>query len=833
MANAQLVNKGKIITVVDGSVMTIQGDAVNEGAIRNAGTIYLSGNWTNINSYLSQNGKFVFNGTTIQQIDHNGQTFYQLELDGGGTKVFDSDIEVVNELILISGIAEVSNSRSFLLREGATITGGSDASHIDGEVRVSGTGDLFFPIGANGNYAPVELLDVTGTSPILGMEVFEPNPASTPGFGVSEVSSVRYWQLELVTGSFTDAEVKLSLKDESIVSNINTAVVAQSNEVGGEFTSLGQSDNTGNGTDGTITSFDRATGTVFAIATELNEGRRSDSTALVFLYNTNGGTSWEDNTGWLEDGTPVDQWSGVTVNNTTGRVTQLNLADNRLTGELTPQIRLLEDLSVLNLAGNELEGAIPEQLNALTQLTTLDLSGNNITALPDLTLLSNLTSFDVRNNALQFPSIIPNQGIASIDFDPQDSLAETGGFFLFDRGQDFSLSVPEGASDDTYQWFLDDDPLENSNTRTYQILDLGRANMGDYRCEVSNPAVSDFTLKSKVTTVLATANISGALPVSDTDFLTAGDVKLLKLPEQTGPYDTISVLPINSTGQYVFEDVVLADYVIVAEPFDKETYLPTYHEQSISWDGANVILLQNDTTGIDINTEQVPRPLTPDDGNGRVGGEVSTDFDDDDEGGRIEARRKARRVGVALRRRRSSGRVDNEFEDFELIAYTQTDDEGQFQFENLPVGTYRIFIEYPGIPIDPTSFVEFTLGEDLDENELTVEATVFEDGIVVEKKEETGVPYDYLDELEIYPNPASDGDLFIKIGARRGYEVRFELVDLRGQVVKSALFNHQNFGSGVRKMDISDLSVGLYVIKVSVPSYQNQLFKVGKLIVRD
>jgi len=55
-ANAQFVNKGKIITISDGSVMTIAGDVVNEGAIRNAGTIYLSGNWTNINSYLSQNG---------------------------------------------------------------------------------------------------------------------------------------------------------------------------------------------------------------------------------------------------------------------------------------------------------------------------------------------------------------------------------------------------------------------------------------------------------------------------------------------------------------------------------------------------------------------------------------------------------------------------------------------------------------------------------------------------------------------------------------------------------------------------------------------------------
>ena len=635
VANAQLVNKGKIITVSDGSIVTIQGDAINEGAIRNAGTIYLSGDWTNINSYLSQNGKFVFNGATIQQIDNNGQTFYTLELDGGGTKVFDSDVEVVNELILISGIAEVTNSRTFLLRDGATITGGSETSYIDGELRRVGTGDLFFPIGTNGNYAPVELLDVTGTSPMLGMEVFEPNPAATPGFGITEVSSVRYWERRLITGSFTDAEIKLSLKDETIVTNINKAVVAQSDVAGGEFTSLGQRNNSGDGTDGTLTSLDRASGLVFAIATELNEGRRSDSTALVALYNENGGADWLNNDNWLQGGSTLEQWFGVTVNNTTGRVVELQLPANQLVGELTSQIRLMEDLTVLDLAGNALEGTIPVQLNALVQLTTLDLSDNDITELPDLTLLTNLTAFDVRNNALQFPSIVPNQGIASITFDPQDSLSGTGGFFLFDRGQDFTVSVPEGAADDVYQWFLDDAPIANSNTREYQILDLGRNNMGDYRCEVSNPAVSNFTLKSKLTTVLATANISGALLVSDTEFLTAGDVKLLRIPDD-GPYDTTAILPLNPTGQYEFEDVVLADYLVIAEPFDQDTYLPTYHEQSISWESASIIPLLNDTTGIDVNVEVIPPPLDPDEGNGVLGGSIFTDFEED-EGGRIEA----------------------------------------------------------------------------------------------------------------------------------------------------------------------------------------------------
>ena len=34
-----------------------------------------------------------------------------------------------------------------------------------------------------------------------------------------------------------------------------------------------------------------------------------------------------------------------------------------------------------------------------------------------------------------------------------------------------------------------------------------------------------------------------------------------------------------------------------------------------------------------------------------------------------------------------------------------------FTFEELPDGTYRINFEYPGVPMDTSSFVEFVLGE--------------------------------------------------------------------------------------------------------------------------
>jgi len=202
-----------------------------------------------------------------------------------------------------------------------------------------------------------------------------------------------------------------------------------------------------------------------------------------------------------------------------------------------------------------------------------------------------------------------------------------------------------------------------------------------------------------------------------------------------------------------------------------------------------------------------PGEFLPTDGSGSIGGEIVTDSPD--EVGRLTARRRARRVGCALRRRRSLGR-NEEDDEFELVGYTTADEEGKFSFENLPVGTCRLFIENPGIPINEDSFTEFMVGEEMDENGLTIAATVFKDDIDIDLVEETGVPYDYLEELSVFPNP-TNGELFISISANQPFDIVFELVDVSGLVVLSQGLNSINLGNGTRKLDVSGLSSGIYL----------------------
>jgi Leucine-rich repeat (LRR) protein len=135
----------------------------------------------------------------------------------------------------------------------------------------------------------------------------------------------------------------------------------------------------------------------------------SECEALVAFYLSTNGAGWnnqqecsgdENDDCWLTT-TKVDQWFGITVYE--GRVTELVLDGNNLSGTIPLSIDQLMYLVELCLMTNQIEGSIPITIGNLTNLEKLTL-GNNLFSgsIPEeIGYLSNLHKLNLGNNQLE------------------------------------------------------------------------------------------------------------------------------------------------------------------------------------------------------------------------------------------------------------------------------------------------------------------------------------------------------------------------------------------------------------------------------------------------
>ena len=523
-----------------------------------------------------------------------------------------------------------------------------------------------------------------------------------------------------------------------------------------------------------------------------------DEAALLAIYDATDGPNWTAEVNWTSE--DILDWDSVTFNNANDRVTGLSLQNSGLSGN------------------------IPTDIRDITSLETLDLSGNSITGIPNMSQMPALTSFDIRENDLEFDDLEPNITITGFEFDPQNPL-QTGEDILVEQGSTVTLSYTVDGSNNQYQWTLDGEDITGANEDTYVIDSINFEDMGNYKLNVSSTEIPDFTISSEDQLVQATADIFGIVLGQGDQPLPSGSMDALEIVPGKAAYDSLDQQVTVSNGEFVVPDLVLGNYVCVTIT-DDEVYIPTYVGNTEDWQQADTIFLRADfeVSGYSM----ILIPAEPTDGEAQFSMLVESDFGDEgDSGSRVEARRRVKKAGCSLRRRvTGGGRIDQD--EFELIAYKETDDNGEVSFGRLPVGVYRINIQYPGIPVDPDAFTEFEVAEGAERSDISVSALVTEEGISIELVRFITAYQKYFRDLKVYPNPASDY-FMIKYDRLLSDNVRVKLTDMQGRLIKDLTVEK---GYDIeKKVSIGEMDEGIYFLYFYDPEIEQQPLSVFKVII--
>lgn len=526
-----------------------------------------------------------------------------------------------------------------------------------------------------------------------------------------------------------------------------------------------------------------------------------DSASLIALYDSLNGSastlaSWPT--------LPIDQWPEVTISNS--RVTSLELSSKGL------------------------NGAIPEDILDIQSLVSADFSDNNINGLPILVgSLPNVTAFNAAGNKLSFEDLEPNVEFAPLNYSNQQRFGQVY-YDTLHIGTVVDLSQLVGGRFNQYQWYYTDHNttdqlISGLDSATFVIDSLNFNNMGRYELKVINDSVPNLILSSEYQTILASADLNFTALDLEGDPFIAGEAYALQIAAPGEPYDTTRTVQGEGSG-FDFKDLVLGNYLIAVAPNDLQEFLPTYYSNTDLWTEADTLLLRYDREDTLLMAQIPPDP-------GTEGAVVSgTILGEEIPDGRIDARRKVKRAGCSVRRFVPKGRTDQDEEgEYELYAYVQSDDEGYFEFTGLIDGKYRFNIEYPGIPMDTSSYVEFTIGEGgIEDEELVLEATLTDEGnIFVKKIDRLGFYRKYFKDLKIYPNPA-DHEVYISYSKLMSSSVIVRLIDLQGNVMREQLIE-KGFDKEL-EFDVSSISGGVYILNFIDTSLGAEMITSYKVFVK-
>jgi hypothetical protein len=197
-------------------------DDLTEIEMNNTSTLNLSGNFVRgtpaYGRFTSnQDATLVFKGSSyLQTWPKNSGTatdeFTYQNVIINNTKVttpqvtLDGQVEVNGTLTLTDGLVRTTSSNLLVIVAGASVTGTSDNSYVDGPIKKIGNTSFEFPVGNSGNFQPVTISAPSAATDEFTAQYFNSNPH--PAYDntsreatLDNISECEYWTLTRDAGT--------------------------------------------------------------------------------------------------------------------------------------------------------------------------------------------------------------------------------------------------------------------------------------------------------------------------------------------------------------------------------------------------------------------------------------------------------------------------------------------------------------------------------------------------------------------------------------------------------------------------------------------------------
>lgn len=414
---------------------------------------------------------------------------------------------------------------------------------------------------------------------------------------------------------------------------------------------------------------------------------------------------------------------------------------------------------------------------------TLTSTGGGCTYTNTNIINSNISpAFDCNSAAADFSSVVSNSAVA---FTNTSSGNQGNNEIINNSNWDFG----DGNSGSTY----------------YSQIAHNYAAIGTYTVSLENYWIDSLTNQNLcMKTVSHTVTITSLTPPPPSVNMISGMVTYDTLINNVQSGDTIKIwLIVHDTtantltatdSQYVdiasafysFYNAPAGDYLVKAAYLNQAAgsagFLPTYHLASVYWSSAtNISHTGGATTGKDIHLQNG----TVTSGPGFVGGNISAGA--------------GRGTGTGVNGMLVYLRGSNN----QLIASAVTDDDGNYSFSDIAIGTYSVYPEAINYNTTPFNTIH------LSASQPHVEAVDFEQTETeIKPKNTTGIAkISEKDGLSIYPNPAKNA---LNVENRNGSFNQVKVTNALGQVIKEV-----NLEKGVNKIDVSEMNSGIYYLLIS------------------